>query len=174
MKRIFRGLTGVAALGGAVMLAGCGGGGGGPAPSQVPTTNIDGGLSQGDFRDAAQDRFFDDYLCRATRNAHVFVQLHSTDFDPELFVFRRNADGSFTLLASDDDSGPGNDAYLEFDVDQGADYLIRATPEDSGENSSREFYHIVLSESLGTPVVVVPGPQAAAKSLPPLAAMKKK
>jgi hypothetical protein len=155
------------ALGIGLFLSGCGGGGSNSAPEN--TTRIDAGLSNGDFYDVSQDRFYDDYLCRATASTRVFVEMRSDDLDPELFIFRRNAFGGFDLIASDDDSGSGADALVEFEVQAGVDYLVRATSFEDGESG---FYRIIFSRSLGTPLVIVPSPGAATRNLPALAPLK--
>lgn len=165
MRWSWAGAAGVALIG----LVGCGGGGSGPAP--VLTTTIDGGLSQGDFFDNSQNRFFDDYLVRARTSRQVFVDLRSDDFDSHIFVFRRDNTGAFVLIADDDDGGEDDDSLVRFDAIAGVDYLIRVT---SARGNDNGFYRVIFDEALGTPQVIVPGPGANAMKLPKLAPLAKK
>jgi hypothetical protein len=150
-------------------LAGCGGGGTNPDPPTNGPTIIENALTRSDFRDTEDDRYYDIYICDAPYDGDATVEMRADAVDSYLVLYRKNSDGTFTLIDQDDDSGDSaGDAFLSFPVRRGRSYRIVAT---SSQADERGPYLIRFSEELGRPARVLPdgAPSAAHKvDLPPL------
>lgn len=103
----------------AALAIGCGGNGNKDGGS------LNGRLEAGDWI-LNSNWYTDRYLLVGTRDGWVQVDLSSNDFDPYLIAINENND-----VIEDDDSGPGNDARLEFYAYAGETYEIRATSYDA-------------------------------------------
>lgn len=90
---------------------------------------IGGGLSADDQvlrDDAGRTFFFDAYNFTATAATGLAVEVRSSVYNPAVILFKRNADGSLTPLATDDDlGGLGNGAIVN-----GNALLLTVAPED--------------------------------------------
>lgn len=75
-------------------------------------------------------RRFDQYRAHFTQGQRVSITASSVDFDAYVYVFRMIGD-SLALAASDDDSGGGTDAQVDFVAPRDADYLITVIAADS-------------------------------------------
>ena len=143
-------------------LAGCGGGGASPNPSSSGPITVDNSLSRSDFFDSDDNRYYDIYVCDAQYTGTATVGMESDEVDSYLLIYRKNSSGDYDLIAQDDDSGSGNDAFTEFSVDRGDTYRIIATSSGSEE---RGDYDLHLSEELGRPARVLPDDARVAQSL---------
>ncbi|QDM41003.1 Calx-beta domain-containing protein [Altererythrobacter sp. TH136] len=54
----------------------------------------------------------------------VALNTNGSDYDTYLYVYRKESDGSYTLITSDDDSGDGLDSALSFIAEAGVEYYI--------------------------------------------------
>lgn len=155
-------------------LSGCGGGGTNPNPAPSGPTIIENSLSRSDFRDTQDNRYYDIYVCEPEFDDTATVEMRSDDVDSYLVLYRKNSDGTYTLIQQDDDSGDtGGDAFMSFNVRGGRSYRIIAT---SATADERGTYLIRFSEELGRPARVLPGDARTAQSvdLPALPAKVKK
>ncbi len=84
-------------------------------------------------------------MVRARSGDRLVVTLRSEEFDTYLQLGRLQGD-AFQELASDDDGmdGVGTDSRLEFDVDEGGEYVIRAT---SFSPNATGAYHLEVETS---------------------------
>ncbi len=152
-------------------LAGCGGGTS-PNPDTSEPVTISNAISNGDFRDDRNNRYYDIYVVDPTRSADVSVEMRSDDIDSLLLLYRKDSDGEFDLVAEDDDSGGELDAALDFRVERGESYRIVATTAQADE---RGEYEVRFSPELGRPALVLPktNAQTQGMDLPPVAPKKK-
>jgi len=105
---------------------------------------IGGGLSADDQvlrDDAGRTFFFDAYNFTATAGSGLGVDVRSSVFNPTAILFKRNADGSLTPLATDDDLGGLGDgdfvnrnALLLTVAPEDGEYVAVVTSSDSNEN----------------------------------------
>ncbi len=125
----------------ALALAGCGGGGGGGNSR----TTIHGDLRSGDqtLPNSAYVQggsYVDVYSCTARDDGSAQVDLKSSDFDSFLIVGTDDGAGNIRTIATDDNSGGGRDARVNFGVSQGARYFVAATNSDgAGRTGSYEL-----------------------------------
>ena len=143
---------GVLGVGAALMLAGCGGGAS-PKPDNDGPFTVDAQIESSDFFDSNDDRYYDIFITEVARNGTAEVEMISDDVDSQVFVYRRDSGGDYDLIADDDDSGDGPDAFVSFEVRRGEVYRVVAT-----SAREREFgdYRIFFSRELGRPGVVLP------------------
>lgn len=94
-----------------------------PAPIRAGQT-VNGELSSSDAK-MEDDSYYDLYTFSARRGQRVTIIMRSSAFDSYL-AFGRVEDGSFNTLESDDDSGGGEDAQVEFNITRDGEYAIRA------------------------------------------------
>jgi uncharacterized protein (TIGR03437 family) len=90
---------------------------------------IGGGLSADDQvlrDDVGRTFFFDAYNFTATSSTGLAVEVRSSVFNPAVILFKRNADGSLTPLATDDDLGGLGDGAIV----NGNALLLTVAPED--------------------------------------------
>jgi hypothetical protein len=121
-----------------VFLGGCGGGGG---SEETPITGV---LGPGD-RQLPDGTYVDIWECRARKNGAAQVSMDSSRVDPFLWVFRKTDDGTFVEIDRDDDSGPGWNALVTFEVTRGRTYHIWANS--FGEEAGS--YTLIFSKELG-------------------------
>lgn len=122
---------------------------GGTAPAVNLTSiaagqTIGGALTADDqvLRDeAGRTYFFDAYRFTATAGTGIAVDVRSTVFDAAAVLYKRNADGSLTPLASDDDLGGLGDgavvngnALLLTALQESGEYVIFVTSSTGDEN----------------------------------------
>ena len=79
---------------------------------------------QAGWNQAYSYAYQDDYLLSGLDNQTVQINLDSSEFDAYLELLDANTG---TILATDDDSGGGSNAQLNFTAQAGGQYLIRAT-----------------------------------------------
>ena len=134
----------------ALMLAGCGGGAS-PQPDNRGPFTFDATITTRDFYDRNDDRYYDIFLTEVARSGRAEVAMSSFDLDSQLFIYRRDSNGDYNLIADDDDSGDGPDAIVDFDVRRGEVYRVVAT-----SSREQEFgdYRIFFSRELGRPALV--------------------
>lgn len=139
-KRI--GMLGVGAALLGLTLCGCGGGGDHSGDSQ---TTIHGKLQSGDqtlpsgtYVEAGS--YVDVYSCTARRDGSAQVDLKSSDFDSFLIVGTEDSSGTIQTIATDDNSGDGQNARVKFSVNQDVRYFVAATnAEGAGHGGSYEM-----------------------------------
>lgn len=85
---------------------------------------VDGRLTSSDPT-LGDDSHYDLYRFDASSGDRLVISLTSEDFDPYLALGRME-NGSFEVLESDDDSGSGTNARLEYVVPRSGVYLVRA------------------------------------------------
>jgi hypothetical protein len=98
-----------------------------PLPEPVPIRagqTVQGELSQDDAK-MEDNSYYDIYTFQAKRGQRVTITMRSSAFDSYL-AFGRIEDASFNTLESDDDSGGGEDAKVEFNIPRDGEYAIRA------------------------------------------------
>jgi hypothetical protein len=89
--------------------------------------------------------------------------MRSDDVDSYLYLYRKDSDGTYDLVAEDDDSGDtAGDAFLSVDVRRGRTYRIVAT---SATSDERGPYLIRFSREWGRPARVVPDAARKAQSV---------
>ena len=132
-------------------LSGCGGGGSSPTPSNQGPFTIDGSLTRADFYDSDNDRYYDIFVTEPTRSGTAQVEMTSPDVDSQVYIYRRRSNGSYDLIAQDDDSGNGPDALVRFDVQRGDVYRVITT---SAQPRELGFYRAYFSRELGRPAIV--------------------
>ena len=123
-------------------LCGCGGGGDHSGDSQ---TTIHGSLQQGDqtlpngaYVQAGS--YVDVYSCTARSDGSAQVDLKSSDFDSFLIIGTEDSSGAIQTIATDDNSGSGQNARVKFDVNQDVRYFVAATNADgAGHTGSYEL-----------------------------------
>lgn len=143
------GLLGVTA---ALMLAGCGGGSSSNSNKGGPFT-VDGTIERTDFFDSTDNRYYDIFITEVASSGSAEVDMSSNDLDSQVFIYRRDSNGNYNLVAQDDDSGDGPDALVRFDVRRGEVYRVVTT-----SSRAQEFgnYRVFFSRELGRPAVVLP------------------
>ncbi|MEP7326797.1 MAG: PPC domain-containing protein, partial [Gemmatimonadota bacterium] len=96
-----------------------------PEPTAIHAgQTAQGALAQDDAK-MEDNSYYDLYTFQAKRGQRVTITMRSTAFDSYL-AFGRIEDGSFNTLESDDDSGGGEDAKVEFNIPRDGEYAIRA------------------------------------------------
>ena len=123
-------------------LCGCGGGGDHSGDSQ---TTIHGKLQEGNqtlpngaYVQAGS--YVAVYSCTARRDGSAQVDLKSSDFDPFLIIGTEDSTGAIQTIATDDSSGTGQNAHVDFGVNQDARYFVAATNADgAGHTGSYEL-----------------------------------
>ena len=143
---------GVLGVGAALMLAGCGGGAS-PRPDNNGPFTVDATIKSSDFYDSNDDRYYDIFLTEVARSGRAEVSMSSYDLDSQLYIYRRDSNGDYNLIADDDDSGDGPDAVVDFDVRRGEVYRVVATSSRTREVGD---YRIFFSRELGRPSLVLP------------------
>lgn len=151
-------LIGALSVTAALMLAGCGGGSSSDPGNNGPFT-VDGTIESSDFFDSQDDRYYDIFVTEVARNGTAEVDMTSNDVDSQLFIYRRDSNGDYNLVAQDDDSGNGPDALVRFDVKRGEIYRVITTSSRAQETGN---YRVVFSRELGRPAVVLPRVNGAA------------
>lgn len=126
------GLLGAGAVLTALALCGCGGGGN---HSGDPQTTIHGRLQQGsqtlpNGAYVQAGSYVDVYSCTARRDGSAQVDLKSSDFDSFLIIGTEDNSGVIQTIAVDDNSGDGQNARVNFDVNQDVRYFVAATNAD--------------------------------------------
>ncbi|HSH45342.1 MAG TPA: PPC domain-containing protein [Longimicrobiales bacterium] len=76
-----------------------------------------------------------EYRFDARAGDRLVIRLDSDDFDPFL-TLGRSPGGTFESVASDDDSGSGVNALLEYDVTTSGTYVIRANSWSGGSTGA--------------------------------------
>lgn len=98
-----------------------------PLPEPMPIRagqTVQGELAQDDGK-MEDNSYYDLYTFQAKRGQRVTITMRSSAFDSYL-AFGRIEDSSFNTLESDDDSGGGEDAKVEFNIPRDGEYAIRA------------------------------------------------
>jgi len=98
-----------------------------PLPEPMPIRagqTVQGELSQDDAK-MEDNSYYDLYTFQAKRGQRVTITMRSSAFDSYL-AFGRIEDSSFSTLESDDDSGGGEDAKVDFNIPRDGEYAIRA------------------------------------------------
>lgn len=153
-------------------MTGCGGGGGtSPDPGTSGPAIVDNALTNSDFRDSKQNRYYDIFVCDVKQSGVASVEMRSVGVDANVLVYRKNSKGEFDLIGENDDiSDQNTDARVEFDVSRGKSYRIIATSAGADE---RGDYSLYFSQNLGRPARVLPDANrtaqggAAGVTLPP-------
>jgi hypothetical protein len=81
-----------------------------------------GTLDSGDAEIGGQH--VDDYVIRVRAGEPLLIRVDSSAFDPVVSVVSAS-DREGEALGFDDDTGPGTNALLAFDTEEGGDYIIR-------------------------------------------------
>ncbi len=160
----------------ALALCGCGGSG---DHSGDPQTTIHGRLQQGsqtlpNGAYVQAGSYVDVYSCTARRDGSAQVDLKSSDFDSFLIVGTEDNSHTIQTIATDDNSGDGQNARVKFDVNQDVRYFVAATNADgAGHGGSYEMdfssnLQDVREEPGVTPAILA----AAARALQALQARK--
>ena len=157
---------GVGILLGALALSGCGGGG----HSGDSRTTIHGDLRSGDATLPNSNygevgSYVDVYSCTARNDGSAQVEMKSSDLDSLLVIGLENSDGSVTTVAVDDNSGSGQDAKAQFNVQGGTRYFVAAT--NSEGNGNTGSYTLEFSDNLRDVIEepdVTPAIRAAARA----------
>ena len=124
----------------------------GPLPPAPPPGSmrlgdvVNGTLADGDGI-SPDERYFDEYDIRLVPGERVSATLGSEDYDTYLEIYRRQDDGTYSQVQSDDDSGGDLDSRINFRPDT-TDYRVRVTSFGLGEIGS---YALAVSE-LSEPV----------------------
>lgn len=135
------GTLGAGAVVAVLALAGCGGGGN----SGDSRTTIHGNLRSGDQTLKSSTfvqggSYVNVYSCTARNDGSAQVDLKSSDFDSFLIIGVQDGPNSVHTIATDDNSGSGNDARVNFNVSQDARYFVAATNSDgAGRTGSYEL-----------------------------------
>ncbi|MGV9010376.1 PPC domain-containing protein [Brevundimonas sp.] len=100
-------------------------------PDRPPQAIAYGTTVQGEIGDTDNEdgdgRHFEAYSFTATEGQRIRAIMRSGDFDTYLQI--GNAEGEFSMLASDDDGlGEGTDSRLDFAVPADGTYVLRASP----------------------------------------------
>lgn len=98
-----------------------------PLPEPMPIRAgqmIQGVLSEDDGR-LEDNSFYDLYTFQAVRGQLATITMRSTAFNAYV-ALGRIEDGSFNTLDSDNDSGGGEDAKIEFNIPRDGEYAIEA------------------------------------------------
>ncbi|MBN8553702.1 MAG: PPC domain-containing protein [Caulobacterales bacterium] len=128
----------------------------GPLPPAPPAGSmrigdvVTGTLADGDGI-SPDEKYFDEYDIRLEPGQRVSARLDSDDYDSYLEIYRRQDDGTYGLVESDDDSGGALDSLVNFRPD-GGDYRIRVTSFAMGEMGA---YSLAVHE-LGEPARPMP------------------
>jgi hypothetical protein len=85
-----------------LVLAGCGGGAN-PTPSTNGPVTIEATLSNNDFFDVNDDRYYDIYVCEPTESGTASVEMRSFEVDSQLYIYRRDGSGDYDLIEQNDD-----------------------------------------------------------------------
>lgn len=131
----------------ALVLAGCGGGGN----SGNSQTTIHGELRSGDqtLQSSAYVQggsYVDVYSCTARNDGSAQIDLKSSDFDSFLIIGTDTGPNRIDTIATDDNSGSGNDARVRFNVSQGARYFVAVTNSDGAGRTGS--YEVDFSDNL--------------------------
>lgn len=94
-----------------------------PTPIRAGQT-VQGELTSDDAK-MEDNSYYDLYTFQAKRGQRVTITMRSSAFDSYL-AFGQIEDASFSTLESDDDSGGGEDATIEFNIPRDGEYAIRA------------------------------------------------
>lgn len=101
----------------------------GPVGSPVAATILLGQVMSGTLSSSdatlGDGSYYKEYRFDAMQGDRLVISLDSDDFDPYLILGRLNG-GSFDQVASDDDSGSGVNARIEYEVTASGTYVIRA------------------------------------------------
>lgn len=127
----------------------------GGAPPPVSFQNlafgqtIGGTLSSGDqvmVGTGGRSYFFDAYRFTAVANTTIAVDVRSSLFDASALLYKRNADGSLTLMAEDDDTGGLGDgdivngnALLLHVIPESGEYVVFVTSADDNPNGAGAY-----------------------------------
>ncbi len=148
MSKRTLGLLGVGMALTTLALAGCGGGGN----SGNSQTTINGRLQSGDqtlptdtYVQAGS--YVDVYSCVARDNGTAQVDLKSSDFDSFLIVGTEDGSGRYVqTIATDDNSGDGQNARVKFGINRDVRYFVAATNADGSGRTGG--YEMKFSDSL--------------------------
>lgn len=130
-----------------------------PAVASRPPNSTVGGswrIWDGELTASDPDRdgkHFDDYPIRMAEGETRIISAESSAFDTMIWVMRA-ADREGEPLEVDDDTGPGFNAVLGFQAEDGGDYIVRVTSFGDGSTGA---YRLRISDPL-TPPVPVPAP----------------
>lgn len=105
---------------------------------------------QGELSDSDLERdgrYYDDYLVTMGAGQTRLISVESDAFDTMVWVLRAS-DREGEPLDLDDDAGPGVNALLGFQADEGGDYVVRVT---SYEESGAGGYRLRISDELTPP-----------------------
>ncbi|WP_296165914.1 PPC domain-containing protein [uncultured Brevundimonas sp.] len=100
-------------------------------PDRPPQPLAFGATVQGEIGETDNEdgdgRHFEAYSFTATEGQRIRAIMRSGDFDTYLQI--GNAEGDFSMLASDDDGlGEGTDSRLDFAIPEDGTYVVRASP----------------------------------------------
>ncbi len=91
--------------------------------------------------DAGRTYFFDAYRFSATSATGLAIDVRSSVFDAAVILYKRNADGSLTAIAADDNLGGmgdgdfvNNNALLLTAIEESGDYVLFVTSSPRNEN----------------------------------------
>ncbi len=158
---------------GALSLAVLGGCGGGlnPSPDTNGPATVGARLSSSDFYDSTTGRYYDIFVYDALYSGQARVQMRSGEFDTQLYVYEKDSDGVYSLIAKNNDADSSTtDSDCRFDVTQGRTYRILTT---SSGSDGLGAYEARFSSNLSTPTQVTTQAALASRSgakfaLPPM------
>lgn len=153
MNILSKSLLGVALTVAALGISGCGGGGPNPVPVGYGPTTLTGRLTRSSLQDERTQRYYDIYVCDALDSGDARVAMRSSDFDTQFYIDRKESDGSYKQISSNDDAYSGTtDSDRVFGVSRGETYRILATS--AKANADTGYYDIRFSDNLSTPALV--------------------
>lgn len=128
----------------------------GPAPPPPPPGSIGVGDSvSGELADtdgiSADERLFDEYDMQTQAGQRLAITLRSEVYDTLVEIYRQQPDGTWEVVASDDDSAGDLDSRAILTSEGGA-YRIRATSFGMGEMGS----YVLSTRDLGQPARPTP------------------
>lgn len=111
--------------------------GGAQAHAQTPISvgqTLRGQLSASDPK-ASDNSYYDIYTVTGRRGERILITMRSSEFDAYLAVGRMNG-SDFDQIDSDDDSGGGTDAQVDFTLPSDGTFVIRANTLSAGETGA--------------------------------------
>ena len=90
--------------------------------------------------------FFDAYRFTGFAGQALSLEARSTDFDPSILLYRRNADGSLRLIAADKDlGGLGDNAFVNGNallftvLPESGEYVVYVTSDENSPNATGAY-----------------------------------
>ena len=124
--------------------------------SSTDTITRTGRLEAGDvvLEGTIRDYYADFWEFELTAGDQVSLSLSSTSFDPNVTVFPDHEDSEDFML-SDDDSGPGLDAYLSFEVPFTGTWIVGVSPSFLVQRGSGSYVLTVTTVTAESPAAPV-------------------